>query len=75
MKIEIKEVADNFSKQLKALEFIKDNEVYVGIQEEDSSREDDAAPTNAELLFIHTNGSPVNNILLRLVVELVLKND
>lgn len=59
MKIEIKEVTDNFSKQLKALAFIKDNEVYVGIQEEDSSREDDAAPTNAELLFIHTNGARI----------------
>lgn len=75
MKIEIKEAADNLSKQLKALEFIKNNEVYVGIQEEDSSREDDPAPTNAELLFIHTNGSPVNNIPPRPVIEPALKND
>ena len=66
---------DNFVSQLKALEFMKDNEVYVGIQEKDSSREDDATVTNAELLFIHTNGSPANNIPPRPVIEPAIKND
>lgn len=71
---EVKTITDNFSKQLKALEFIKDNSVYVGIQEKDSSREDEA-PTNAELMFIHTNGSPANNIPPRPVIEPAIKND
>lgn len=72
---EVKTIMDNFSKQLKALEFMKDNEVYVGIQEKDSLREDDSTVTNAELLFIHTNGSPVNNIPPRPVIEPALKSD
>lgn len=70
---EVKTVTDNFSKQLQALEFIKDNSVYVGIQQKDTSREDEV--TNAELLFIHTNGSPINNIPPRPVIEPAIKSD
>lgn len=69
---EVKEITDNVSNQLKAIEFIKENEVYVGIQQKDTSREDDNV-TNAELLFIHTNGSPIRNIPVRPVIEPALK--
>lgn len=55
---EVKTVTDNFSKHSKALDFIKNNAVYVGVQQKESSREDEEI-TNAELLFIHTKGAKV----------------
>lgn len=74
MKIDIMEEANNLSKILESLQFIRDNGVYVGIQQKDTTREDDDV-TNAELLFIHTNGSPVNNIPPRPVIEPAIKKD
>ena len=58
MKIDIIKEVDNFSKTLDSLQFIRAHDVYVGIQQKDDSREDDDV-TNAELLFIHTNGARV----------------
>lgn len=69
---EVKVVTDNFSKQLEALEFVKNNSVYIGIQQKDTTRDGDDV-TNAELLFIHTNGSPKQNISPRPVIEPALK--
>lgn len=60
---------------VKALKFMKENSVYVGVPEEDTDREENANVTNAELLFIHTNGSPVNNIPARPVIEPAIEND
>lgn len=71
---EVKVITDNISKQIEALEFIKDNSVYVGIQQKDTTRDGDDV-TNAELLFIHTNGSPARNIPPRPVIEPALKDD
>lgn len=70
----IKEVTNNVSKQLEAIEFIKNNSVYVGVQQKDTTREGDDA-TNAELLFIHTNGSPARNIPARPVIEPAIYDD
>lgn len=70
---EVKTITDNFSRQLQALEFVKDNEVYVGIQQKDATRENEDV-NNAELLFIHTNGSPVRNIPARSVIEPAIKD-
>ncbi len=48
-------VKDNTDMVKKALDAIKDMQVYVGVPEEDSSREDEEI-TNAELAFLMTNG-------------------
>lgn len=70
---EAKVVTDNFSKQLEAIDFVKNNSVYVGIQQKDTTRDGDDV-TNAELLFIHTNGSPARNIPARPVIESAIKD-
>lgn len=64
----------------KSLEYIDSRAVYVGIPRKNNSRErsSEEGPsqvTNAELLFIHTNGSPINNIPPRPVIEPAIKND
>ena len=74
MKIDIHEEANNMSKILESMQFIRDHDVYVGIQQKDTSREDDD-DTNAELLFIHTNGSPENNIPPRPVIDPAIRRD
>lgn len=76
---EFKESFDNFLKLRKALKFLKNNPVYVGISEDTTERkeEDDeekVGVTNADLLFIHTKGSPVNNIPARPVIEPAIEN-
>lgn len=75
MSVKIVEEARNYRKLQEALKFIEKNNVYIGIQQKDSSREDDPTVTNAELLFIHTNGSPVNNIPPRPVIEPAIEDD
>lgn len=57
----------------KAYEFLSTHDVLVGIPQSTSSREGDPV-TNAELLFIHTNGSPIRNIPPRPVIKPALKN-
>ena len=70
----IKEETNNVSKQFEAIEFTKNNSVYVGVQQKDTTREGDDV-TNPELLFIHTNGSPARNIPARPVIEPAIHND
>lgn len=55
--------------------FVENNELYVGIPQETSSRKEDNEITNAEILFIQTYGSPVNNIPPRPVIEPAIEND
>ena len=71
---EVVESASKMVQNVQLLDFIKNNEVYVGIQQKETKREDEPI-TNAELLFIHTNGSPVNNIPPRPVIEPAIKDD
>lgn len=55
---------------------MKENEVFVGIADDTTDREEGKGEvTNAELLFIHTNGSPVNNVPARPVIEPAIKDD
>lgn len=70
------EASSNWNSLIKAMQFIRNNEVYVGIpQDENKRKEENEEVTNAELLFIHTNGSPVNNIPPRPVIEPSIRND
>lgn len=72
-KFEFKETINNYMKIKKALKFLKNNPVYVGIPDDTTERNEDekekVSVTNADLLFIHTNGSPANNIPARPVIE------
>ena len=43
-------------------------DVLVGISEDSSTRQE-GAMTNAQLMFVHTNGSPLQNIPARPVIE------
>lgn len=76
MRIDIVEEARNFQRMMNTLNKMMENKVYVGIADDTTEREaDDTGITNAELLFIHTNGSPVNNIPPRPVIEPAIYND
>lgn len=57
--IEVK--ADKSKDIVRAFKELAFTEVLVGIPQEKSSRKDNEI-TNAELAYIHTHGSPVNNI-------------
>lgn len=72
--MDVKLHVKNFVKYSKAMKFMKENSVYVGIPQEETTRDEDGI-TNAELLYIHTNGSPKNNIPARPVIEPAIKND
>lgn len=52
---------------------LKNQEILVGIPQDKTGRkvsqENSQGISNAELLYIHTNGSPVNNIPARPVIE------
>ena len=62
------------SEALKAFnDFIK-NQVLVGIPEDNTSRESDTI-TNAALLYIHSNGSPLQGIPARPVIEPALAHN
>jgi len=60
-----------------AIAFLKKYEVCIGVPENAAERKDskDTPVNNAELLFIHTNGSPVNNIPPRPVLEPAIKQN
>jgi hypothetical protein len=61
----------------KALAILKTHEVMVGIPEDTTGRKKAKGTpvNNAELLFIHTNGSPANNIPPRPVLEPAIKHN
>lgn len=67
MKI-IKEVKSE-AQAIKNIEELRKLDVLVGVPQDKSSRKEDKTITNAELLFIHTNGSPLRNIPARPVIE------
>lgn len=59
-----------------AVKELKQHDVLVGIPQEKSSRQGSKGKaTNAELLFIHTNGSPIRGIPARPVLQPAIKND
>ena len=75
--VDIREESRNYNKLKKMLKEMKQNEVYVGITDDTTEREEQQTKevTNAELLFIHTNGSPIRNIPPRPVIEPAIRND
>lgn len=67
-------VVDNAKKLEAALRFQKETSVLVGIPQKKTTRLGDPV-TNAELLYIHSKGSPVNNIPARPVIEPAIADD
>jgi hypothetical protein len=65
----------NYKAVMDAIAFLKKHEVCIGIPENAAKRKDSKGTpvNNAELLFIHTNGSPVNGIPPRPVLEPAIK--
>ena len=59
---------DNFKLLKSRLDSIMNLQVYVGIPEENASRGGEE-PTNAELLYIHSNGSELRGLPARPVLE------
>lgn len=72
--IDIVESANKMNNLTRTLKFLRDNYVMVGIPQKKTSRKGEPI-TNAELLYIHTHGSPINNIPARPVVEPALADD
>lgn len=72
--VDIEVTYDGFKQMMEGLDWIEKSGVYIGIPEDESSREDEDI-TNAELLFIHTNGSLINNVPARPVIEPALRED
>ncbi len=64
-KPKIKVTSDNTKNFMNVIRTLKDQEVLVGIPEDDTTRndaEEAGTVTNAFLLYINENGSPANNI-------------
>jgi hypothetical protein len=59
---------------LGALDALRRSDVLVGITQESSSRPGEPI-NNAELMFIHTNGSPIRHIPARPVIEPAIMAD
>lgn len=71
----IVEIKNNYDSLNRMLKFIKDNAVYVGVPDATLEREKEHNEvTNAELLFIHTNGSQPKHIPARPVIEPAIEN-
>lgn len=74
IELTVREVKNNIMLQ-ETISFLENNYVLVGIPEKTTKRlEGKEMMTNAQLLYIHTNGSPINNIPARPVIEPVLKD-
>ena len=65
--IQVSESGD-FSFVKAALGTLQNAKIYIGIPEAETTRNSQAV-TNAGLLFIHTNGSPLRHIPARPVIE------
>lgn len=63
----VKEATNLIVGLIKGIDFVEHTEVLVGIPEESSPRGDGIS--NAQLMYIHTNGSPINRIPARPVIE------
>ena len=75
--VDVESTDTGFDAVQKALEELFNHEVLVGIPQENNGRaaEDSISVTNAELLYIHTYGSPINNIPARPVLEAAIEHD
>lgn len=71
----VSSVDDQLKAIKEAVKELKKHDVLVGIPQEKASREGSGKVTNAELLFIHTNGSPAKGIPARPVLQPAIEND
>lgn len=65
---EVRETDRQLQAVQKSIKAIKKVEVLVGVPQEETGRKEKGV-TNAELLYIHTNGSPSNHIPPRPIIE------
>ncbi len=65
---EVRETDKQLQAVQKSIKELKKIDVLVGVPQEEAGREQNGI-TNAELLYIHTNGSPANNIPPRPIVD------
>lgn len=75
MAVEFFRMADKTKNLISALQFMKKNYTLVGIPQAKTERKRGDPVTNAELLFIHTHGSPLQNIPARPVIEPAIEAD
>lgn len=72
MGVEIKETGKMLLTLIQGFNFIRHTNVYVGIPQEANGGH--GKVTNAELLYIHSNGSPAHNIPPRPTIEPAISN-
>ena len=65
---------DGLERMRQAFKELSKMEVLVGVTQEKATRPGEPV-TNAELMFIHTKGSPINHIPARPVIEPALEDD
>lgn len=81
MKIKTTRNNSGFVNMSKKVDFISKTQLYLGIPQEysgedpEEDKEGRQGVTNAELLFIHTNGSKLRNIPERPVIEPVIQKN
>ena len=73
--VSCKKTADNYYKLEQALKELSKIKVYVGIPEKEASRKEDNGPNNAELMYIHSQGSELQKIPARPVLEPVVEKN
>lgn len=73
--VKIKVKKDNTKELLKRLESLRNYDLLVGVPQSEGEREYNEEITNAQLMFIHSEGSPVNNIPPRPVIDITLKEE
>lgn len=71
--VKIIKTTDNFEKLAKHLDKIDNTDVLIGIPQEYNEANGDI--TNAQLLYIHSNGSPINNLVPRPTVEPTIEEE
>jgi len=67
-------IEDHSAHLKKVLKHIANIDVLVGIPQKNTTRKGEPV-TNAELAFIHSNGSPIRNIPARPFIEPAIEND
>lgn len=74
MNISVSKKGPGIEKLKQELKQITDMDVLVGVSESNTSRQENQI-TNAQLMFIHTNGSPLHGIPARPVIEPAIQAD
>jgi hypothetical protein len=68
LNLQVREITDNSAGVFKAISVLRENDVLVGVPEENTERKNDE-PTNAMLAYINDKGSPTQNIPPRPFLE------